>query len=86
MANSMGCCGQRRSQASIGGALAGGRQRPPQPASRAVLYEYTGTSGMTVTGPVSGLVYRFGLPGAQLQIDVRDAASLVGLPNLRRRS
>ena len=39
---------------------------------------------MTVLGPVSGLKYRFGQPGAKVQIDSRDVFSMAGLPNLRR--
>ena len=84
MGNNAGCCGQRRSQASMGGTLGGGAKQAPRPVQRAVLYQYTGATGMTVTGPVSGLVYRFALPGVQVQIDARDASSMAGLPNLRR--
>lgn len=79
----MACCGQMRSLASAnGGAVKA--NRPPQQGSRAALYEYTGTAGMTVTGPVSGLKYRFGQPGAKVQVDSRDVSSMAGLPNLRR--
>lgn len=81
----MTCCGQRRAQASTGGQAAEAR-RQPRPMARAVLYEYTGNTGMTVTGSVSGSTYRFAQPGATLQIDARDAASMAGLPNLRRLS
>ena len=67
---------------------AGGRfietNRAARPVSHAVLYEYTGSTGMTVAGPISGQKYRFGSPGSKLQIDPRDAPSLAGLPNLRR--
>jgi hypothetical protein len=55
-----------------------------RPLSRAALYEYTGATGMTVTGGVSGTKYRFAQPSAKVQIDLRDVASLAGLPNLRR--
>ena len=79
----MACCGQRRAQVSMSGKMAKAT-KPYRPTPRAVLYEYTGTTGMSVTGPVSGLTYRFGLPGAKLQIDARDASSMAGLPNLRR--
>jgi hypothetical protein len=78
----MACCGQRRALASVSGrAVEAGR---PRTVSRVALYEYTGTTGMTVTGPVSGMKYRFGQPAAQVQIDLRDVSSLAGLPNLRR--
>jgi hypothetical protein len=39
---------------------------------------------MTVTGPASGVKYRFEQPGAKAQIDSRDVYSMAGLPNLRR--
>jgi hypothetical protein len=39
---------------------------------------------MTVAGPMSGATYRFGAPGAKVQIDMRDAPSMAALPNLRR--
>ena len=79
----MACCGQRRAMAAGSGRLAE-TNRTVRPVSRAVVYEYTGGTGMTVAGPVSGQKYRFGFPGSRLQIDARDAPSLAGLPNLRR--
>jgi hypothetical protein len=79
----MACCGQRRGQIAAGGTVAGGA-RASQPGARFALYEYTGLTGMTVSGPVSGSKYRFASPGAKAQIDMRDVASLSGLPNLRR--
>ena len=79
----MACCGQRRAQASVTGKAAEAN-RLPRSMPRVVLYEYTGTTRMTVIGSVSGLSYRFEQPGAKLQIDSRDASSMAGLPNLRR--
>jgi hypothetical protein len=52
--------------------------------SRDALYEYTGATGMTVVGAVSRLTYRFGSPGARVQVDLRDVGSMMGVPNLRR--
>lgn len=79
----MACCGQKRAMASVnGGAVEASRKQ--RPVALVTLYEYTGATGMTVIGPVSGLRYRFGQPGAKLQIDSRDVASMAGLPNLRR--
>ena len=79
----MACCGQVRAGVSASGGVPR-VNRPIRPSARGALYEYTGSTGMTVHGPASGLTYRFGQPGAKVQIDARDAASLVGLPNLRR--
>lgn len=79
----MACCGQRRALAAAGGRIVEANQTA-RPVSRAVLYEYTGSTGITVAGPISGQKYRFGSPGTKLQIDARDAPSLSGLPHLRR--
>jgi hypothetical protein len=69
-------------------ASSNGRLADPAPsrraASREALYEYTGSTSMTVTGSVSRTTYRFDGPGAMLQIDPRDLASMSGLPDLRR--
>ena len=79
----MACCGQRRAVAAGSGqAVEAGR--PRRQISRAALYEYTGATGMTVSGAVSGMRYRFAAPGSKVQIDSRDVSSLAGLPNLRR--
>ena len=78
----MACCGQRRAMASNGRLADGGVSR--RTASREALYEYTGTASMTVSGPVSRTTYRFDGPGAKVQIDPRDLASMAGLPDLRR--
>jgi len=79
----MSCCGQRRAQAA-GSGRAIEPVRGLRRGSNVALYEYTGGSGMTVIGPVSSLRYRFEHPGAKVQIDPRDIASMAGLPNLRR--
>jgi len=79
----MACCGQRRAMASSNGKLAdAGPSR--RAASREALYEYTGTTSMSVTGSVSRTTYRFDGPGATRQIDPRDLASMASLPDLRR--
>jgi hypothetical protein len=78
----MACCGQKRALAAASGRAV--ESQRPRPASRVALYQYTGTAGMTVLGRVSGLKYRFGQPGATVQVDPRDVASMAGLPNLRR--
>ena len=79
----MACCGQGRAAAATSGTQAKPAERP-RPTQSLALYEYTGASGMTVRGPRSGATYRFGHPGAKVAIDPRDAASIAGLPNLRR--
>jgi hypothetical protein len=48
-----------------------------------VHFQYTGRTGMTVIGPISGQRYRFEHPGALLAIDGRDAPSIVAVPHLQ---
>jgi hypothetical protein len=79
----MTCCGQGRGKVAMNGKLTRPAQLPAR-VSSAVLYQYTGTTGMTVIGPISGARYRFDQPGAKVQIDRRDVSSLTGLPNLSR--
>lgn len=47
-----------------------------------VSFVYGGRTGMTVVGPVSGRVYRFDRPGAQISVDPRDKFLLATIPNL----
>jgi len=56
---------------------------PPARQSR-VFFEYTGRTGLTVIGPVTGRQYRFGRPGARLEVDLKDRRSLAAVPNLRQ--
>jgi len=78
----MSCCGKQRHQ-FFGTVPA----PPPADAGRrqpAVRFEYVGTTGLTVQGPVTGAQYRFGNPGAQVLVDARDALSVAAVPQLRR--
>jgi hypothetical protein len=55
------------------------QRKMPEP----VHFQYTGRTGMTVIGPVSGQRYRFEHPGALIAIDGRDAPSIVAVPHLQ---
>ena len=46
-------------------------------------FRYTGATTLTVTGPVTGRTYRFAAPGARLQVNWHDAASLLYVPSLQ---
>ena len=59
--------------------------KPALPAHPAVVFEYIGKTALTAIGPVSGRHYRFGRPGAILEVDPLDSASLAAVPNLRKR-
>jgi hypothetical protein len=82
----MSCCGRQREQFQGTSQIpprGNDRQRQPlpQPATR---FEYVGTTGLTVVGPVTGTRYRFDKPGSRVLIDLRDAPSVAAVPNLRR--
>jgi hypothetical protein len=79
----MSCCGQRRREIASVATVSAPAQRP-KPYSQVALFEYIGTTAMTVAGPISGVRYRFGSPGSKLRVDSRDAPSMSALPNLRR--
>lgn len=49
-----------------------------------VVLEYTGPTGLTAIGPISGQRYRFNHPGARLEVDPRDRPSLAAVPHLRQ--
>jgi hypothetical protein len=88
------CCGKARSQvqrkiaprrtgiASGAAPVAAAPSSLPSPGA-AVYFRYYGNTGLTVTGPSSSRVYRFSPNGAPIAVDVRDAASLSRVPNLR---
>ena len=81
------CCGRGK------GPLAASPQSPlPKHASGAlarglrvgVIYVYVGSTALTVTGPISGLIYRFDGPGARLIVDPRDCNAMRSVPHLAR--
>ena len=49
-----------------------------------VTFEYTGRTGLTAVGRSTGRQYRFDRPGARLQVDPRDAASVGAIALLKR--
>ena len=58
---------------------------PPKPAMWPDTYfEYTGKTGLTVTGNVTGKPYRFGQPGDKQLIDYRDAAAMMRVQVLKK--
>jgi hypothetical protein len=49
-----------------------------------VIFVYEGSTALTVTGPISGLIYRFDGRGARLIIDPRDCNAMRSVPHLAR--
>jgi hypothetical protein len=47
-------------------------------------FEYTGRTGLTVIGPLTGQQYRFARTGARVKVDGRDSYGLATVPVLRR--
>ncbi len=69
------CCGRIRSISSTPVLRASG--------GAGVTLAYVGRTALSVTGPASGVIYRFAGPGARLRVDARDAASLLKVSVLR---
>lgn len=85
----MRCCGKKRALAVAGlqntDRPGGGSGTPIlAPPLRSVAFRYEGSSALTVVGPISRARYRFGFPGAVMEIDERDAAAVSAVPNVRR--
>lgn len=85
------CCGNRRVQFRPGtpsfppsdlARVAG----PAIPSARpsGFTFQYTGGTGLTVVGAVTGRQYRFAGPGSQIEVDPRDRASLASINILRQ--
>jgi len=70
----MTCCQGRRAN---DGAPQSGYAAP-------VEFEYRGRSALTAVGSVTRRLYWFEGPGARVRVHPRDAASLDGVPSLRR--
>jgi hypothetical protein len=72
----MSCCGRMRTRTL--NAIAAPRQ------TAAVLFQYTGRTGLTIVGPATRTSYRFDRPGARAIVDARDRAPLAAVPMLRQ--
>ncbi|WP_437831024.1 hypothetical protein [Sorangium sp. So ce1153] len=60
------------------------QRMPRREAPSGVVFEYTGKTGLTVIGPVSGTKYRFDRPGALVIVDARDRPGVAAVPNLKQ--
>ena len=75
----MNCCGSKR-QAWPLQATFGWQSPAGQTAPEAILFRYTGTRSMKVTGGISGQVYQFAQPGAEVLVDYRDVPGMQAVP------
>jgi hypothetical protein len=79
----MSCCGKGRtvySQANIG---ATAPQQNQYQIATPVEFEYSGQGELTVTGPLSGVVYQFNSSVRRVRVHGADAPSLLSVPGLR---
>jgi hypothetical protein len=84
----MSCCqGKRRAFHSNPSPETREPQRMAAPAmpQASMVFEYAGGTALTAVGAITGRRYRFNHPGAAVDVDLRDASSLAGVPHLRRR-
>lgn len=78
----MSCCGKLRA-ALRQQTITAASPASPEYAPRAVEFEYSGPNQLAVTGPLTGVVYRFRGRGARLRVDGSDAPSLTSVPGLK---
>ena len=73
----MSCCAKSRVQFNASPSM----NSPPV---GTVAFEYTGTSRLTVIGPVTRTRYDFAAFGARLNVDRRDSSAISKVPSVRR--
>lgn len=56
----------------------------PELSHHVTTFQYTGATGLTVRGPITGRTYRFAKPGNAMVVDERDAPYFGAVPSLRR--
>jgi hypothetical protein len=78
----MPCCGQVVVLSQMH-ALPSGTNLQDPAARVTVNFQYTGKTGLTVVGSVTGMQYRFIGPGATLPVDARDQFGMMSVPKLR---
>ena len=78
----MPCCGDSRA-AVRRAPEQGGRRESGYWTAGAIDFVYTGQGQMTVTGPLTGTIYRFFMHGGPVRVHGADVASLASVPGLR---
>ncbi|MGJ5816643.1 hypothetical protein [Paludibaculum fermentans] len=77
----MSCCGSQRAAARPAQTGPSGEARHWN--SGGVQFEYSGQGQLVVTGPLTGMVYRFGGGAGRVSVHGSDAPSLVSVPGLK---
>jgi len=83
----MSCCGSKRqSYGQVPEYFTPKKEEalPVGPVVDFVKYKYVGLRAMTVTGGITGTVYRFPQPGSEVLVDKRDAPGMAAVPNVER--
>ncbi len=77
----MSCCGSQRS--TLRQEMGAPERRETQYwTSPSMEFEYSGQGELTVTGPLSGIVYRFTASARRVSVHGSDAPSLLSVPGL----
>lgn len=81
----MSCCGNGRATSGPVAMPSAPRAAaaPSRRATSSVDFELVGTGRLLVTGPSTGMIYRFAGRGARVRVAVRDAPFLFSVPALR---
>ena len=83
----MNCCGNKRTTWQVNEQPLEERTQIGTSAAqvvRTIDFEYIGHTALTVIGHITAQRYRFRAPGAVIAVDVRDAASMLAVPHLKR--
>ncbi len=86
------CCGRNRAQfratttnfppPRLAPTVAGSQR--PMARTPGATFEYIGQTGLTVTGAVTGRLYRFDQTGSRIGVDPRDRPFMAAIPVLRQ--
>ena len=82
-------CGKKRMDVSNASQSANtkgesGRAGSPMQTSTQAGFQYTGNTGLTVIGKVTGTQYRFDYPGNIQIVDHRDIPAMMSIPVLKK--
>ena len=79
----MSCCGNGRAGLRRQSVVSPSMQTREW-VSGPVDFEYTGSGELSVTGPFTGVLYRFTGYGSRVRVQGADASSLISVPGLRQ--
>ena len=82
----MSCCGNKRTEyvGNLSSNNYSNTSASPQKMWDDVYFEYTGQTGLSVTGSITGIRYRFAGNGDVQLVDYRDANGMRAVPVLRK--